>query len=418
MVYPIDPVGYYSWARSILIDGDLNVANEFAHYGMGGDVPTTPTGYKHNQWPAGSGVMWLPFMGLAHWVTRDATGGFAAIPDGYGGPYVWAASMASTLFGLGALLLIYFLAKKLFGNFVALLSTMVVWLSTPLVYYQYHEPLFAHANDVFWNTFFVVMWWFGHQHRRQPVWMVGLGAIIGAAVWVRTQNIILLFVVMLEIGYDVMMTLLRGEWRTSFRRLAVQILSFTSGFLMLAGPLMLFWRVIYGAWVVNTYQATGGGTFDWRAPHLLDVLASTNRGLFVWAPITILSVVGMRWLYKTNRRLTFVLGGVALFQLYVVGSWSHWAGGAAFGPRFWIALTPLFVLAIAALIHYLRYTISISVFALVVGGSAFIVWNFLLMAQYVTGMIEVTGTVNIGKMIKNQYLVIPRVLERVIQRLR
>ena len=29
LVYRIDPAGYYSWARSVLIDGDLNVKNEF-----------------------------------------------------------------------------------------------------------------------------------------------------------------------------------------------------------------------------------------------------------------------------------------------------------------------------------------------------------------------------------------------------
>ena len=175
VVSVIDPVGYYSWARSLLIDGDLNVANEFAHYSMDNNVPITLTGYPHNQWSAGSGLIWLPSMTAAHVaVTLSAKLQAPIVADGYSWPYVWAASLTSTITGVGAVLLSYFLARKLFGNFVSLLSAIVVWLGSPLVFYQYHQPLMSHANDAWLGALFVLVWWDARYRSYRSISMLGL----------------------------------------------------------------------------------------------------------------------------------------------------------------------------------------------------------------------------------------------------
>ncbi len=417
MVYRIDPVGYYSWARSVLIDGDLDVRNEFTHFDMAADVPTTPTGFMHNQWAAGSALMWLPLMTVAH-IAVSLGSGLGIAADGYTWPYIWGAALTSTLTGLGAVLLSYALARKLFGSFAALLSAVVVWLATPLVYYQYYEPLFAHANGALLNALFVLLWWYGRQHGRRPIWMFGLGLVIGAAVWLRVQNAVIGLIVSVEAGYDLLRDVAGSGWRTSPRRFFVRNAPLVAGVALLMVPLLLFYHTVYGAWILNTYQATGGGTFDWRAPHLLDVLVSTNRGLFVWAPITLLCVVGVRWLFQADRRLATVLSSIALSQLYIVGSWSHWAGGAAFGPRFWADLVPCFVLGLAALVRHLDQRLRIPRFGLALAGSLFVVWNFLLMVQYATGLVAAVGPVDPAKMIQNQLLVAPRAWGQVSQRLR
>ena len=417
MVYRIDPVGYYSWARSLLIDGDLDVRNEFTHYDMAGDVPTTPTGFMHNQWAAGSGLMWLPLMKVMHLaVSLGSWPGIAA--DGYSWPYVWAAAFTSTMAGLGAIVLTYTLARRLFGNFAALLASLVVWLATPLVYYQYYEPLFAHANDALLNAVFVLVWWHGRKHGRKPVWMFGLGLVIGAAIWLRVQNIIMLIIVLLEVGFDLLRDAARDGWKASARQSVVRIAPLAGGVALLLVPLLLFWHTVYGAWILNTYQATGGGVFDLRTPHMLDVLVSTNRGLFVWSPVTLLCLAGVWWLFRADRRLAIVLSGVFLLQLYIVGAWSHWAGGAAFGPRFWITMVPYFILGLAALVHYLDHRIRLPRFGLVLAGGFLVVWNFLLMLQYATGMVQAVGSIDLTKMVQNQLLVGSRASQHIMQRLK
>ena len=418
VVSVVDPVGYYSWSRSLLIDGDLNVADEFAHYGMDGGVPTTPTGYLHNQWAAGSSLIWLPGMMAAHAaVTLSARLGAPVAADGYSWPYAWAASLTSTITGLGAVLLSYLLARKLFGVFPSLLSAIAVWLASPLVFYQYHQPLMSHANDAWLWALFVLVWWDARQHNYRPTSMLGLGLVIGAAVWVRTQNLLLLFVVLVETGFDLVSGARHSGWKISTRHALKRVAPLSVGFASLFVPLALFWHTVYGVWIVNTYQATGGGTFDWHAGHLLEVLFSTDRGLLVWMPIAFLCIIGVKWLFQADRRLTLVLSGAALLHLYVVSSWSWWFGGAAFGPRFWIVLTPFFTLGLAAFVNHLDHTVHVPRLALIGLSSLFVVWNFLLMLQYSLGLVASSGPVDLGAMIKNQFIVAPQILERVLMRL-
>ena len=421
LVYRIDPAGYYSWARSVLIDGDLNVKNEFVHFDLDKDTPTTRTGYKHSQWAAGSGFLWLPAMAVADVVVAASNSqGVPIARDGYSWPYVMAAALSSTLAGLGAVLLIYSLARRLFGDFAALLATILIWLATPMVYYQYYEPLFSHASDVLFNALFVVLWWHARQRGYKPNWMFVLGLVGGAAVWLRTQNVILLAVVLLEAGYDLVSSVRHHTWRSSIRPLSFRVLALLGGFLCLFVPQLLFWRTVYGTWIVNTYQATGGGTFDWHARHVLEVLASTDRGVFIWAPITLVCLAGVGWLFRADCRLAVLLSSIALLQLYVIGSWSHWEGGAAFGPRFWIAQAPFFALSLAALVDHMnqRFGGIRLRFVLILVGGLFILWNVLLMLQYVTGMVAATGQVELAKMIENQLVVGSRAVELIAQRLK
>ena len=412
-----DPVGYYSWARSLLIDGDLNVANEFLYYEMG-KMPVTATGYTHNQWAAGSSLLWLPGMLAAH-VSVSALEplGIPIVADGYSWPYLGAASLTSTVAGLGAVLISYHLARKLFGGFAALLASVVIWLASPLVFYQYHQPLMSHANDACLGALFVWVWWTARDHDFSPRWMLLLGVIIGVAVWVRPQNAILLLAVLLESAFDLALTIRRGVGKAGAGRAFRRIMPLSMGFAVLFLPLMLFWHEVYGAWLVNSYQAVGGGDFDWRASHVWEVLLSTNRGLFVWTPVALFSVIGVRWLFQVDRRLTRLLCSIALLHLFVISSWSVWYGGHAFGPRFWVALTPFFASSLAALVNHLDGTLRAPRSLLLGLGSAFVVWNFLLMLQYSTGLVAPTGPVDLGALIRNQFAVTPKMLEQLVRRL-
>lgn len=409
-----DPTGYYSWARSLLLDGDLALSNEFQHYGMLQSAPLTPTGYLHNQWAAGSAWIWLPLMALVHGLLL--AGGAALLDvavDGYSWPYVWAASFTTTLTGLAALLILFRLARQLFGDSAALLATLGIWLATPLIFYQYHQPLLAHANDALMNAAFVWLWWRARQAHFPPRSLFWLGVVIGAAVWVRTQNGLLLVVAAVDCSAGPLGQLLRRQGGVMWAQLMRRLVALFAGFALLMVPLMLFWRVIYGAWIVNTYTATGGGELQWWAPHWLDVLISSDRGLWTWAPITLLSLLGLRWLFVADARLARLLSLVALSQWYVISSWSYWSGGHAFGPRFWIALTPFWLLTLAAFVAQANRTarwVGQSLAVLIV---ALIGWNILLMLQYSIGLVAPTGEVDLGLMVKNQFTVLPQLFGQV-----
>lgn len=149
-VHGADGMGYYSWLRSAVLDGDLDTANEYAYFGYDWIAGTTATGYKDNPWAVGSAVLWFPFFLIANAAIRG---------DGYGPVYFTAISLASMVYAFIGLVLIYRLAERLFDPGSALLATIVVWFGSSLLFYMYMHPSMAHANDAFVNALFVYTWY-------------------------------------------------------------------------------------------------------------------------------------------------------------------------------------------------------------------------------------------------------------------
>jgi hypothetical protein len=419
VLHGADTVGYYAWVRSAVIDRTLDVKNTFYHYSNEfGETHRerdlkrkTATGYAYNQWAAGSSVLWAPGFLIAHAAVKTAGAFGASIPaDGFSWPYPLAAGLSTALFGLLALGLTYSIARRLTDRFCAGLAVIVVWLATPMVFYMYSHPLMSHVNDAFVNALFVYVWW---KTRDSHSMKAGLarGLVAGLATWVRTQDAVLIVILGMETFADL---LIAFRNKSSLKPAFFRGLSTLAGFFVLFAPLLIFWRVLFGSWLMNTYTVTQGSySLDWHRPHVLDVLFSSNRGLFIWAPITLPSLIGLRWLFKENARLAMMLAGMFAAQLYVVSSWFGWSGNVSFGPRLWVAQTVIFALGLAALAKTIRGPKLL--YAAI--GSAFVLWNFLLIVQYVLETIPRHGRVDLGLMIRNQFMIIPENMRRILQSL-
>ena len=416
-IHGADTVGYYAWLRSAAIEGTLDVKNSFHHYSKefgesrrGKAINLkTPTGYTHNQWSAGSAILWAPLFLVTHMGVRIAgVFGVNTPADGYSWPYPLAASLSSVLYGLIALCLMFYMARRLTDRFPAGLAVLTLWLATPMVFYMYSHPLMSHVNDAFIITLFVYAWW-TTQDSYSPRAGLARGAVAGLATWVRTQNAVLIVILGLEVFADLLIAI---RLKRSIKPAIFRGLATLAGFLLFFIPLTIFWQVIFGSMFINTYGATQGThVLHWQAPHLLKVLFSSNRGLFIWAPITLPAMIGLRWLFKENARLTILLLGMFLAQLYIVSSWFGWSGNIAFGPRFWVAQTVIFVLGFAALVKKFQGPGSIWIGL----GSIFIAWNFLLIIQYALEIIPRHGRVDLGLMVRNQIMVIPENFHRILQ---
>ena len=419
IVHGGDTVGYYAWIRSAVIDRTLDVNDAFHHYSNEFDEKRrdreislkTKSGYTHNQWAAGSSILWAPAFLIAHAAVKTAGAFGAEIPaDGYSWPYPLAASLSSALLGLAALCMTYSVARRLTGRFPAGLAVIVIWLSTPMVFYMYSHPLMSHANDAFVNALFVYVWW---KTRDSSSAKAGLarGLVAGLATWVRTQDAMLVVILGLETFADLWIAFRNKQ---SLKPVFLRGFATLGGYLILFAPLLVFWRVVFGSWLMNTYHVKEGvKALDWRALNVFKVLFSSNRGLFIWAPITLPSLIGLRWLFKENARLAAILTAMFAGQLYVVSSWFGWSGAVAFGPRFWVGQTAIFALGLAALANAVRGPRILRV----ASGCAFIIWNFLLITQYVLKTIPRHGYVDLGLMVRNQFMIIPENVWRIIQSL-
>jgi hypothetical protein len=98
------------------------------------------------------------------------------------------------------------------------------------------------------------------------------------------------------------------------------------------------------------------------------------------------------------------------FYLFI-SVYPDWAGISSFGNRFFISLTPLFVLGLAVFLDACaRFSASRRVFQLAASSilALFILWNLGLMFQWGTHLVPARGPVDFRAMIANQFTVVPR----------
>ena len=98
-------------------------------------------------------------------------------------------------------------------------------------------------------------------------------------------------------------------------------------------------------------------------------------------------------------------------HVYVTAIWPF-IGGAQFGRRILLNATPSYLIGLAALVQTgLNRGVSIRTISAICG--AFIVWNFLLIAQYITELLPHASNPESGwAVISNQFVVIGEVIRR------
>jgi len=149
------------------------------------------------------------------------------------------------------------------------------------------------------------------------------------------------------------------------------------------------------------------------------VLLSSEHGLLSWTPILVLSLVGLALPPRSAKRVTAYLSlGAAAFY-YLISSYPDWHGIASFGNRFFISLTPIFVLGLAlffqrsaGLFRSVRWTV-VSASALLL---VFVLWNMGLIFQWGAHLIPARGPVSFSEVAHNQVFVVPRQLSADLRR--
>ena len=109
-------------------------------------------------------------------------------------------------------------------------------------------------------------------------------------------------------------------------------------------------------------------------------------------------------LWKRAHTVSFILCAVFVAQVVVVGSYDTWAGGASFGARRFVNLSPIFALGLAVLfssvaVHARKFLIS--------GVILLAMWNAGLAIQYSTGLIPRDAPVTMSQIAYNQVFEVP-----------
>jgi hypothetical protein len=424
-----DGVGYYALARAPLIEHSLDFSHDYqsanarfrgARVDEHGEVrPTfrTPTGYIDNHFTVGPAILWTPFLLLAHTSVLIARAFGAAVPaDGFSAPYRFAMAFATGLYGFLGLLLSFRLARKYVSETWALLATIAIWWASSLPVYMYFNPSWSHAHSAFVVALFLWYW-----HETRPVrtlsqWLV-LALIAGLMLNVYYPNATLLAVLVGEALPQYRATFGRtasapaatpaAAWPT-LGALVLRHLLFCAVVLVSLLPTFLTRTILYGSPFASGYIPLS--KWLWRSPVFFQVLLSSNHGLLAWTPIIILSFLGLLLFARRHPAagLPF-LAAVLAFYVFI-SCYPDWAGISSFGNRFFISLTPLFILGLAVFLDALSHLFSAPRTALLFSSvvlACFILWNLAFMFQWGTHLVPARGPIDFPQMVRNQFTAVP-----------
>lgn len=265
------------------------------------------------------------------------------------------------LFPLGWLLL-----TRLELEHAPLLILLTIF-GTPLVYSVLFSPSDAHSTDAFAGTLLALAL-LALSTAPTVSWKLALaaGALLGWMTTIRYANCVLV------VGVGVVIVA-RRAWRPGLVAAAAALLA---GCLLLGLPAVR--GIPYGVTANPAYQVEAGGIggeiqVDPLVP--VKMLFTLRRGLFVWTPLTALSVIGIVLLWRRDRKRRLFLtalcaAAVALLVVHVL--WGrYWWGGFGFSQRFLTGLFPLYLLGLAELMRR-RFVLVTVLATLCVGYTGFL----------------------------------------------
>ncbi len=411
-----DGVGYYAFARAILIEHRLDFTKDWlsanASFRMGRTdaggniVPDeyTVTGHLDNHFSVGPAILWFPFLAVAHGgvLLFDRLGG--QIPaDGFSKPYRVAMAVGTALYGFLALMFSFVVARRYVAERWAFLATLGIWFASSLPVYMYFNPSWSHAHSAFMVALFLWYWIRTRGARTCGQWAV-LGAIGGLMMDVYYMSGVLLLMPLVEsvAGY---WERLQGSGRERAGRLLLNNAVFASTLFALFVPTLISKKIIYGSYLNFGYRES----WFWRSPAFFKAGFSADHGLFSWTPILILAVVGLFILGRRDRVLSWYL--IALFAgyWYAIGCYQNWAGVSSYGNRFFVSLTSIFVIGLAALFDWLGsiWTERRAAIVSVSATAILTIWNLGLIFQWGTHLIPSRGPISWRDAAYNQFAVVP-----------
>ena len=415
-----DGVGYYAYARSLLIEHRFDFAPDWlranASFTEGrlddqGHILAseyTVTGHIDDHFSVGPAILWSPFLLVAHGFVKTADRlGFDIPADGFSRPYRIAMAASTAFYGFLGLLLSYDLSRRYFAAKWAFLATLAIWFASSLPVYMYFNPSWSHAHSVFAVSLFLWYWSRTRSRRSWPQWAV-LGALSGLMINVYYLNAIFLVLIVWEAVSSYRRAVDSVHKTPALKQLEEHALFALATLLALTPTLISKW-VIYGNVLESGYPRLI--TWSWTSPKIFAVLFSADHGLLSWTPVLLPALVGLMLLARTHP----VFGGGLLsafgVYLYCVASFTNWDGLSSFGNRFFISFTPAFVIGLAALLEKLAGLLGNPSKAMRVAGLSFaalIVWNAGLMVQWGTQMVPARGPISWSMMIKNQIVGVPK----------
>lgn len=295
-------------------------------------------GTSVNKYFIGSSILMAPFFLIAHFLALLSD---VYDANGYTLPYYISVVSAGVFYvAAGLTLLSIFLYKQFKNEFAAVAAPLFILFGSNLLYYGAVEPSMSHAYSFFLISAFIFLC---DSVARKPsiLKLVLLGIVMGLIAIVRPVNLVVLSLVPFFLVSNLDLPTF------SIKNGLKPFLAIIPVFLSIVYLQLLAYHWQTGEWIVWAYKGEG---FNWDSPEIIKTLFSYKRGLFVYAPVCLLSLLGIYHLWKLSSVKSMTLVTCLTIVIYVVSSWHAWGYGWAYGLRAYVEFLPLFAIPLAAML--------------------------------------------------------------------
>jgi hypothetical protein len=240
-----------------------------------------------------------------------------------------SASIISTL----SCLFVYLILKELLNKKIAIIGVLI---------YAFATNTWAISSQGLWQQgmvelllsiliYLIIL----HEREQKNIYIIFIGILSGLFIFNRISDSILLIPVLVYV--------------LSYKN--KKIIYYICSAMISAFPFILYNMYYFGNLFGGYSVLLGGFNFSLSTiQNTAGLLISPSRGLFVYMPITLLSILGFYQIRKiTNGKLkTFLYfsGLSVILEVLIYGSFVQWWGGGSYGPRFLTATLPILIIYI------------------------------------------------------------------------
>jgi hypothetical protein len=312
-------------------------------------TPLTPIGRHMNKYPIGVPVLSAPFFFVAH-IGAKVTGIWPA--DGFSKPYRFCMGLATLVYVLGGLWLLFGVLEQYFSTRTAAVTTLALGLATNLFYFTVYNSYMAHPYVFAMFCLLLhhtVRFYEAPTYRRAA--LVGLS--MGLLALTRLHDLIFAVV---PLFWGLFSS--RGPWTWIvfwFRHAGHLAVAALTGAVVLF-PQALYYKIMSGQWY---YYAYAGEKFNFEEPHIIEGLTSYSNGWFIYTPIMLLALLGILLLRRRALDALVPILLVLPVHVFITYSWWCWNYVNGFGSRPMVDMYPLLAFPLAAFFHiWSRFTLK------------------------------------------------------------
>lgn len=349
-----DGKGYYAYLPAVFIHDDLNFGyfdslegGKYYQEHLFYDYRILQNGKYVDKYFAGTAICMMPFFFAGHISSYL----FNHPPDGFSKMYHLAISFAGIFYLIfGCVFLSKVLRSYQIEEGVISLMLLAIVFGTNVFYYTVGEPAMSHIYSFALIAAFVYYGQLFFERFRTSHLLI-LAGLLGLIILVRPVNgLVLLLLPFIAASHS--------KFKAGFNEVVQYKFRLLVSFCIVLAIISIQPIIYYiqtGYFWIYSYGNEGFNFFD---PQVFNILFSYKKGLFLYTPLALLSLVGMVVLYRRSRFEFYSLSSFLIVLTYLLSSWWSWWYGGSFSSRVYMDYFVLLAILLGTSYKLLKTNLS------------------------------------------------------------